>query len=142
MRHYDEDQEIMRYVWRNYPDLLKPHQCVASTEQVCTELQPELRDEYRGHMLECRRVAQEAAENDKAASGEGYSQTSMPLLPELSSEFTALLVGIYQKLEKENFRRLLEPLQAQFKFYRCPCCQKILINERTRQCYYCGHDCH
>src|SRR5687768_10006439 len=56
MREYDEDRELMGYVWRNYRQIMRPHECVATDEQVRDALPPDLREEYWEHAIESRRV--------------------------------------------------------------------------------------
>ena len=42
-REYDDERQLMAYVWRNYPHIVRAHECVASPERERDELPPELR---------------------------------------------------------------------------------------------------
>ncbi len=139
-REYDEEEAFMSYVWRSYPEIMRPHQCVASAEQVCEKLPPEFRDEYWQHASECRKLVHESVERDKQASNDEEVITSMPLLPSLRPELLDLSFPISQELEKQLFWKLFLPHQDQVSINRCPNCEKILFNDKTRQCLWCKHD--
>src|SRR5687768_8238535 len=98
MREYNEDQELMGYVWRNYPQIVRPHECVAPAEQVRDALPPELRDEYWEHAIECRRLVNESRE-----TGERLSMDISPILPEMRPELLAVVSGVHDGLEKQAF---------------------------------------
>lgn len=139
-RPYDEQQELMSYVWRNYPEIVRPHECVASHEQIRDRLPAELRDEYWQHALECRNIIRGSRERDQQPSEEWDSMISMPILPSLRQELLELVMQIQHDLEIEFFKERFTPHQDQVTINRCPKCAKILINQKTRQCLWCGHD--
>ena len=111
MREYDDEQELMAYVSRNYPENVRPHECVASAERMRDELPAELRDEFWEHAAECRRIIDECRASDERDSVNGRRVMSKPGLPGM-------------------------------RLHRCSHCQRILVNEKSRQCLWCGHDWH
>jgi hypothetical protein len=100
MREYDEDRELMGYVWRNNRQIMRPHECVAPAERVRDALPAELRDEYWAHAIECRRVIKESRERDRRASVDGCVVDSQPILPEMRPELLGAVSAAQKALEK------------------------------------------
>ena len=142
MREYDEDRELMGYVWRNYPQIVRPHECVASAERVREELPPELRDEYWQHAGECRRLIGESRERDRRASVNGSLLISNPILPSMRPVLVAAVSLAHRVLEKEAFQRKFLPHRDRVSIHRCARCERILVNEKSRQCLWCGYNWH
>lgn len=142
MREYDEEQEFMGYVWRNYPQIVRPRECVASAERVRDKLPPELRDKYWEHALECRRIIDESREADRRVSGKEQVMDTQPLLPQMRPELRAAVSVVYQELEKQAFWEKYLPRKDEVSIHRCAHCQRILVNEKSRQCLWCGSNWH
>ncbi|WDI42184.1 hypothetical protein [Bremerella sp. P1] len=142
MREYDEQRALMTYVWRNYPELVRPHQCLPSSEAIRDALPADARDAYWQHTLECRRIVADSIAEDVRESRNGYIVHMTPMLPQLSPELLELVTPITERLEIEAFWEMFRPHQSQVSINRCPECSRILINEKTRQCLSCGHDWH
>lgn len=137
MREYDDERELMGYVWRNYPQIVRPHECVAPAEHVRDELSSDLRDEYWCHAVECRRIIRESYE-----TGERLSMDISPALPEMRPELLAAVLLVHQKLEKQAFWEKFLPHKDEVSIHRCTRCKRILVNEKSRQCLWCGHKWH
>lgn len=137
MRDYDDERELMGYVWRNYPQIVRPHECVASAERVRDELPPELRDGYWKHAVECQRLFHESRER-----GERLSMDINPILPSMRPVLLAAVLMAYKELEKQAFWTKFLPHKDQVSIHRCTRCQRILVNEKSRQCFWCGYDWH
>jgi hypothetical protein len=142
MREYDDERELMGYVWRNYPQIVRPHQCVPSAERVRDELPPELRAEYWQHAVECQRLINESRDRDERASGDGRTLISMPILPEMRPELLAAVSLAHGELEKQEFWNRFLPHKDQVSIHRCARCKRILVNEKSRQCLWCGYNWH
>jgi hypothetical protein len=142
MRDYDEEKELMGYVWRNYPQIVRPHECVASAERVRDELPPELRDEYLNHAVECRQIIEESRERDRRASVDGQVVDSQPILPKMRQELLAVVLCAHATLEKQTFWSRFLPHKDGVSIHRCSRCQRILVNDQSRQCLWCGYDWH
>jgi len=142
MREYDDEQELMGYVWRNYPQIVRPHQCVASAERVRDELPPGMRDEYWEHAVECRRIIEESRERDRRASGNDQVVMSKPVLPVMRPELLAAVSLAHEELEKQEFWSRFLPHKDHVSIHRCARCRRILVNEKSRQCLWCGDDWH
>lgn len=140
MREYDEEQALMGYVWQNYPEIMRPHQAVRSPEQVREALPAEFKDEYARHAAECERIIQESRERDRLESG-GIVLGNV-ILPQMRPELAAAFREVVARLERETFWERFRPHQASITIHRCPKCNRILVNEKTRQCLWCGHDWH
>ena len=137
MREYDEERELMGYVWRNYPQIVRPLECVASPECVRDQLPPELREEYWQHAVECLRLVHESRER-----GERLSMEISPILPEMRPELLAAVSLAHKELEKQAFWNKFLPHKDQVSIHRCARCQRILVNQKSRQCLWCGYDWH
>ena len=142
MREYDEESELMGYVWRNYPEIVRPHECVATAERMRDHLPPELRDEYWAHALECQRVIEESHERDRRASDSTRLVISHPILPKARSELVTAILKAHKELEKQAFWEKFLPHKDRVSIHRCPRCQRILVNDKSRQCLWCGFDWH
>jgi hypothetical protein len=142
MREYDDDNELMRYVWRNYPEIVRSYECVASAESLRDKLPPEIRDEYWEHAVECRRVIDASRERDRRASDDGQLTLSTAILPKMTPELGAAVSRARKELEKQAFWNRFLRHQDQVSIHRCARCQRILINEKSRQCLWCGYDWH
>ena len=142
MREYDEDRELMGYVWRNYRQIMRPHECVAPAERVRDALPAELRDEYWAHAIECRRIIEESRERDRRESVNGRVVDSHPILPEMRPELLNAVSVAHTALEKELFWEKFLPHKDRVSIHRCTRCQRILVNEKSRQCLWCGHRWH
>jgi hypothetical protein len=141
-RDYDDEQELMGYVWRNYPQIMRPHEGVTSRERVRDELPPELRDEYWAHACECRRLIEESRESDRRVSVNGQRVLSTPMLPRMRPELLAAVSQVMRDLEKRVFWERFLPHKDRVFVHRCARCDRILVNEKSRQCLWCGFDWH
>src|SRR5687767_7629704 len=121
MREYDDEEQLMGYVWRNYPQIVRPHECVASAERVRDELPPELRDEYWAHAVACRRIIDESQERDRRERA-----LSKPMLPKMRPELLAAVSLAHSKLERRAFWNAFGPHKDQVPIHRCTRCQRIL----------------
>ena len=83
MRHYDDERELMGYVFRNFPEIVRPRDCMPSAERVRDELPAELRDEYWEHALEYQRIRNETYETEKRLLANGSVMDIDPITPEL-----------------------------------------------------------
>ena len=142
MQEYDDEQELMRYVWRNFPQIAGPIECLPSADRVRDELPPELREEYWRHAIECQRVIAESRERDRRASGNGSFQISHPSLPKMRPELLAAVSLVHRKLEKQAFWNKFLPHKNNVSIHRCARCKRVLVNEKSRQCLWCGYDWH
>jgi len=113
---YDEMKSIKRYVWRNFPDVCKPHECLPSCEDILRLLPDPLRTSYRAR-LRTRELSEELAEAD-----------------------ADIIMAIVIELETKRFLEKVDVESLQIP--RCPACRKVLINGNSRQCTHCGLDWH
>lgn len=113
---YDEMESIKRYVWRNFPDVCKPHECLPSCEDILQLLPDPLKTFYR-ERLRNRELNEEFAEAD-----------------------AAIIVAVVTELETKRFLEKVDVESLQIP--RCPACRKVLIHENSRQCLHCGLDWH
>lgn len=134
MQEYDEERELMRYVWRNYRQIMPTDECIA--ERVRDVLPAELRYEYWAH-IECRRAIEASRERDPWAS----CCVSQPI-PEMRPELLDAVSAAHEALAKPLFWEKFLPHAGRVSIHRCPRCQRILVNEKSRQCLWCGHDWH
>lgn len=142
MRKYDEVSELMGYVWRNYPEIMRPHECAPSAEMICEELPEELREEYWRHAMECRRIVEESRKADRTYSSRGGVRVSTPDLPETRPELTRAFHTAFENLQRKIFWSKFEPYEDQVAVNRCDRCGRILVCGESRQCLWCGHDWH
>jgi hypothetical protein len=142
MREYDDEEELMGYVWRNYPEIVRPHECVGPAERVRDELPAELRDEYWEHAAECRRIIEECRASDARESVNGRRVLSKPGLPGMRAELRAAVSRVRGELERRAFWEAFGPHKDRVLIHRCSRCGRILVNEKSRQCLWCGHDWH
>jgi hypothetical protein len=138
---YNEEEALMGYVWRNYPDLIRPHECLPKDETICQQLPPELREEYRQYVAECNRILTETAEDERLSKDDSVWEIE-PCLPDTSPEIAAAVGPIYAKLRRQLFQERFRPYQDRVTIARCPRCNRILINAKSRQCLWCGFDWH
>jgi hypothetical protein len=54
-------------------------------------------------------------------------------------ELLAAVSTSHQTLEKQVFWEKFLPHKDRFSIHRCPRYQRILVNEKSRQCLWCGH---
>jgi hypothetical protein len=141
-REYDDERQLMAYVWRNYPHIVRAHECVASPERERDELPPELREEYWQHAVECLRLIDESRARDKRDSRDGRLVISTPMLPRMRPELLAAVSLARRKLERQAFWDKFLPHKDQLSIHRCARCKRILVNEKTRQCLWCSYDWH
>ena len=128
----------MGYVWRNYPHIMRPHECVPAAGRVRDALPPEFREEYWQHDCECRKLIHESRERSDRYTVMDIS----PILPEMRPELLAVVWPVHQQLEKQIFWDKFLPHKDEVSIHRCAGCQRILVNDKTRQCLWCGHDWH
>lgn len=138
MREYDDERELMGYIWRNFPQIARPYECVPSAERVRDELPPEFREEYWRHALECQRLIRESDEINARAGRDGPH----PDLPQMSPKLSAAYSLAEEKLEKQIFWDKFLPYKDRVSIHRCARCERILVNEKSRQCLWCGYDWH
>jgi hypothetical protein len=142
MREYDEDRALMGYVIRNYPQIVRARDCVPSAERVRDELPAELRNEYWDHVLECERIRKETYETEERLSINGSVMDIMPILPEMRPEPAEAWSVVFEKLEKQAFWARFLPHKDNVFIQRCARCERVLVNEKTRQCLWCGEKWH
>ncbi len=53
---YDDERELMGYVFRNFPEIVRFWECHPSTEGVRDQLPLGMRDAYMEHEAECQRI--------------------------------------------------------------------------------------
>lgn len=136
MKEYDEEQELMGYVWRNYCQIMRPDECIA--KRVRDALPAELRDEYWAY-IECVRAIEESQERDPWARC--CVMDSQPI-PEMRPELLDAVSAAHEALMTPLFWEKFLPHARGMSINRCPRCQRILVNEKSRQCLWCGHDWH
>jgi hypothetical protein len=142
MRDYDDERELMGYVFRNYPTIVRPRDCVPSAERVRDELPVELRDEYWEHAVECRRILEESRATEQRASVDGHVMDVTPIMPEMRPELAEAWPQAFKKLEKQAFWARFLPHKDNVSIHRCARYQRVLVNEKTRQCLWCGAKWH
>jgi hypothetical protein len=142
MREYDEDRELMGYVMRNYPQIVRRRDCVPSKERVRDELPVELRDEYWKHVLECERIRMETYETERRLSVNGSVMDILPIMPEMRPELAEAWSVAFTRLEKQAFWVNFLPHKDDVFIHRCARCQRVLVNEQTCQCLWCGAKWH
>ena len=135
MREYDEEQELIWYVRRNYRQIMGPDESVA--DRVRDALPAELRDEYWAY-IESERAFEESRERDPWGNfGVVHSQPT-----EMRPELLDAVSAAHEALAKPLFWEKFLPHVNRVSIHRCPRCQRILVNEKSRQCLWCGHDWH
>ena len=139
---YSEEDALMAYVWRNYPDIMRPDECVPTDAAVRDQLPPELRDEYWLWAMECSRIVAESMAEDQRLSKDGTVVDSEPILPEMRPELGTAVNPIFFRLRWQVFQERLRLHQDRVTIARCPRCNRILINEHSRQCLWCRFDWH
>lgn len=115
-QQYDETEAIKSYVWRNYPEISRPHECLADGEAVIRLLPERLKTVYRESLKQ--------RELNAAITGDD----------------AAIIMAVLTQLETERFFRMVDVNSLHIA--RCPKCQKVLVNEKSRQCLHCGFDWH
>ena len=118
-RPYDENEERKRYVWRHFPDAVRPHQCIPHRDAVAAELPPEHREAFLDYYESI-----------------GTFGSFSPLSPELES----LVSRIQTDIETANFDAAIG--NRDFDIHRCAKCSRILQSPESRQCLWCGYDWH
>ena len=113
-RPYDENDERKRYVWRHFPDAIRPHQCIPHPDAVEAALPLEHREIFRGYW-----------------NAIGTSES-----PELES----LVTRIQAEIETVNFNAAVG--DQTFDIHRCGKCSRILQSPKSQQCLWCGYDWH
>ena len=142
MRDHDDERELMGYVFRNYPEIVRPRDCMPSAERVRDELPADVRDEYWEHVLECRRIRNETYETEKRLSVSGGVMDIDPITPEMRPELAEAWSAAFKKLETQAFWTKFLPHKENIFIHRCAQCQRVLVNEKTRQCLWCGAKWH
>jgi hypothetical protein len=142
MRDYDDEREVMGYVFRNYPEIVRPRDCVPSAEGVRDALPAELRDEYWEHAVECQRMLKETRETEQRLSIDGGMMDITPIMPEMRPELAEAWSQAFEKLEKQTFCAKCLPHKDNVFIHRCARCQRVLVNKKTRQCLWCGAKWH
>jgi len=128
----------MGYVVRNYPEIVGRRDCMPSADGLHDELPVELRDEYWEHILECERIRKETYETERRLSVNGSVMDIMPTLPEMRRELAEAWSVAFAKLEKQAFWAKFLPHKGNVFIHRCARCQRVLVNDKTRQCLWCG----
>jgi hypothetical protein len=140
---YNENGALKQYVWRNYRELVRPHECFPSAELIRDRLPSELRDEFWAHILECRAIGDKASEFVREMEAkEGGVCDVMPSFPEMSSGLSRLVVAIISEFETRTFQKVLDANRGRIVIHRCSRCNRILIGPHSEQCLWCGYDWH
>jgi hypothetical protein len=142
MRDYDDERELMGYVFRNYPTIVRPRDCVPSAERVRDELPAELRDEYWEHAVECQRILKDSRETEQRASIDGHVMDVTPIMPQMRPELAEAWSHAFMKLERQAFWARFLPHKNHVSVHRCARCRRVLVNEKSRQCLWCGSKWH
>jgi hypothetical protein len=141
-KEYNEEDALKGYVWQNYPEIVRHRDCMPSPEMIRQQLPLEFQDEYWEYRLECRRIIVESASEDERLAKAGRVQETTPMLPEMRPELLAVVWPVFRELENKAFWEKFKPHQSVVSIARCGRCKKILVNDMSRQCLWCGHDWH
>jgi hypothetical protein len=109
----DEIEAIKSYVWRNYPEICRPHDCVPDRESIIHSLPECMRQDLRD-CIEGNREPQEAE--------------------------AGVIMRVVTMLETEKFFQLVDV--ESLTIARCRECGTILVNDKSQQCLKCGLDWH
>lgn len=115
-QQYDETEALKKYVWRNFPELCKPSDCLPAREEVVQLLPERLKPVFR-----------ESLEHDN-------------LQEAVSEDDAAIFVDAVTQLETQAFHRIVDVNALEIA--RCPKCEKVLVNKKSRQCLHCSFDWH
>ena len=109
----EEIEAIKRYVWRNYPEICRPLECMPDGESIIRNLPECMRQEFR----ECIEGNREPQEGE-----------------------AGVIVRVVTQLETEKFFQLVDV--ESLEIARCRECGNILVNDNSQQCLKCGLDWH
>ncbi|TWT75449.1 hypothetical protein CA13_31370 [Planctomycetes bacterium CA13] len=118
-RPYDENEERKRYIWRHFPDAVRPHECIPHPDAVEAALPEHHREAFRRYY-----------------NAIGSSDSPAPLPPDLES----LVTRIQADIETASLDAAVG--DREFDIHRCAQCNRILQSPSAQQCLWCGHDWH
>lgn len=100
----DEEIEAIKcYVWRNYPEICRPHECVPDRESIIHNLPKSMRRDFREHIDGNRELQEGEAD---------------------------VIMSVVTKLETEKFLQLVDV--ESLEIARCRECHNILVNNKSK----------
>ncbi len=142
MPEYNEQNEVMRYVWRNYPDIVRPHECIPSHARIRDALPRATQDEYTQHVGTTERcLARIEAERQSLPTDDSVVDISLRT-PAMRPELLAEVMRVIRDLEVAMFLDRVRPHEHRISVNRCGKCSRVLINAMSRQCLWCSYDWH
>jgi hypothetical protein len=140
---YNEIEALKQYVWKNYPEICKPHECLPSPEYIRDRLPNQMRDEYWRHVLECQDILERRGESDKKMSEEtGGCVITMPILPQMNPSMVQEFISIFNEYKTKAFKYIFDKNSENIFIHRCGRCNRILVSPKSQQCLWCGFDWH
>jgi hypothetical protein len=137
---YNEDEALKFYIWRNYPEIARPHECLPSFEWIRDNLPSELREEYWTHVAECRAIREKTTALEKQSREESAKVLEiMRSFPEMKIGLAALVVALVARYETMILKERVAASGATIVICRCTRCNRILVSAKSRQCLGCGH---
>ena len=113
---YNETESIKRYVWRNFPEICRPHECLPHGEDILRLIPDRLKPL-------CRERLRNRESNQEIDDGDA-----------------AIIMAVVTALETKRFMEMVDV--ESLEIARCPKCRKVLVNENSHQCLHCGFDWH
>lgn len=99
----EEIEAIKRYVWRNYPEICRPHECVPDGESIIQNQPETMRQGFREY-IEGNRELQESE--------------------------AGVIMRVVTRLETEKFFQLVDV--ESLEIARCRECGNVLVNDKSK----------
>jgi hypothetical protein len=140
---YDENRELKTYVWRNYPEIVRPNECFPPSEWIRDHLPGELSKEFLAYLAECDAIREQQQASESTWCDEvGCVVDSEPDIPKMSPELMKCVGAIIKEFEDQLMSKVLAANNTRIVICRCCRCNRVLKSPKSQQCLWCGYDWH